>query len=211
MVARSAYAQLRYSPLLLAGTVAGMALTYLAPPLLALFAHGIAQIFGIAAWGLMALAFQPTLRLYRPVAAVGTGAAGHRAVLHAVHARFRAAIRPRQGRTVEGPRSGQRDHDQRRRPTLRSGKGHRDENFPVASRLIASAPPRRRSSRSTNSCASPTTSPTTPTLKPDEKLALLDRLEAGLLGQHDEHASRRVRCARRCASGTWRRATPRTS
>ena len=40
--------------------------------------------------------------------------------------------------------------------------------------------------RSMNSCASPTTSPTTPRCKPDEKLALLDRLEAGLLGQHDE-------------------------
>ena len=37
MVSRSAYDQLRYSPLLLAGTVAGMALTYLAPPLFALF------------------------------------------------------------------------------------------------------------------------------------------------------------------------------
>ena len=35
MVARSAYAQLRYSPLLLVGTMFGMALTYLAPPLLA--------------------------------------------------------------------------------------------------------------------------------------------------------------------------------
>ncbi len=65
MVARSAYAQLQYSPLLLAGTVLGMALTYLAPPLTALFAHGNARIFGLAAWGLMALAFQPTLRLYR--------------------------------------------------------------------------------------------------------------------------------------------------
>ena len=32
MVARSAYAQLRYSPLLLIGTVAGMGLIYLAPP-----------------------------------------------------------------------------------------------------------------------------------------------------------------------------------
>ncbi len=31
MVTRSAYAQLRYSPLLLAGTVVGLALTYLAP------------------------------------------------------------------------------------------------------------------------------------------------------------------------------------
>jgi hopene-associated glycosyltransferase HpnB len=65
MVARSAYAQLHYSPVLLGGTVVGMALTYLAPPLLALFASGTAQIFGAVAWVLMALAFQPTLRLYR--------------------------------------------------------------------------------------------------------------------------------------------------
>jgi hopene-associated glycosyltransferase HpnB len=36
MVVRSAYAQLRYSPLLLAGTIAGMVLTYLTPPVLAL-------------------------------------------------------------------------------------------------------------------------------------------------------------------------------
>jgi hypothetical protein len=65
MVSRSAYAQLRYSPLLLAGTVVGMALTYLAPPLLALFAEGTARWLGLLAWGLMALAFLPTLRLYR--------------------------------------------------------------------------------------------------------------------------------------------------
>ena len=65
MVARSAYAQLYYSPLLLAGTVVGMALTYFAPPLLALFATGIAQLAGAAALALMAIAFQPTLRLYR--------------------------------------------------------------------------------------------------------------------------------------------------
>jgi hopene-associated glycosyltransferase HpnB len=65
MVARSAYAQLDYSPLILAGTVAGLALTYLVPPFMALFASGWAQIFGIATWALMALAFQPTLRFYR--------------------------------------------------------------------------------------------------------------------------------------------------
>jgi hypothetical protein len=64
MVARSAYAQLHYSPLLLAGTVAGMVLTYLAPPLFAVFGSGIAQILGLATWGLMGIAFQPTLRLY---------------------------------------------------------------------------------------------------------------------------------------------------
>ena len=65
MVSRTAYAQLRYSPLLLAGTVLGLTITYLAPVLLAVFAGGMAQILGIAAWLLMALAFQPTLRFYR--------------------------------------------------------------------------------------------------------------------------------------------------
>jgi hopene-associated glycosyltransferase HpnB len=65
MVSRSAYAQLGYSPLLLAGTVIGMALTYLAPPALALFGDGWAQLAGLAAWAMMALAFQPMLRFYR--------------------------------------------------------------------------------------------------------------------------------------------------
>jgi hopene-associated glycosyltransferase HpnB len=65
MVARSAYAQLRYSPLLLAGTALGMALTYLAPPLLALFGPAPARPWAGAAWLLMAFAFQPTLRFYR--------------------------------------------------------------------------------------------------------------------------------------------------
>ena len=42
-----------------------MLLTYLAPPLLALFASGAAQAIGIVAWLLMAVAFMPTLRFYR--------------------------------------------------------------------------------------------------------------------------------------------------
>jgi hopene-associated glycosyltransferase HpnB len=65
MVARSAYAQLHYSPLLLAAAVVGMVLVYLAPPLLAIAADGQARWLGLAAWALMALSFQPTLRLYR--------------------------------------------------------------------------------------------------------------------------------------------------
>jgi hopene-associated glycosyltransferase HpnB len=65
MVARSAYAELRFSPLRLAGTLAGMAVTYLAPPLLAIFADGYTQVMGGAAWLMMAISFQPTLRLYR--------------------------------------------------------------------------------------------------------------------------------------------------
>jgi hopene-associated glycosyltransferase HpnB len=65
MVVRSAYAQLSYSPLLLLGTVAGLVLTYLVPPLLAVFGDGAARILGLVAWLLMAVAFQPTLRFYR--------------------------------------------------------------------------------------------------------------------------------------------------
>ena len=65
MVARSAYAQLGYSPVLLCGTVLGMILVYAAPVLLALFANGPARIIGAAAWLLMALAYQPMLRFYR--------------------------------------------------------------------------------------------------------------------------------------------------
>ena len=65
MVSRTAYAQLRYSPLLIAGTILGLAITYLAPVLLTVFATGLAKILGIAAWLLMALAFQPILRFYR--------------------------------------------------------------------------------------------------------------------------------------------------
>jgi hopene-associated glycosyltransferase HpnB len=65
MVARTAYAQLGYSPLIVAGTIFGMALTYLVPPLLTVFGSGWAQLGALAAWALMAISFQPTLRLYR--------------------------------------------------------------------------------------------------------------------------------------------------
>jgi len=65
MVSRTAYAQLHYSPLMLAGTVLGLALTYLAPVALALFATGVPQFIGIFVWLLMAFAFRPTLRFYR--------------------------------------------------------------------------------------------------------------------------------------------------
>ena len=65
MISRSAYAQLKYSPLLLAGVTLGMALTFLAGPGFALFGEGIARICGTLTWALMALAFQPMLRFYR--------------------------------------------------------------------------------------------------------------------------------------------------
>jgi squalene synthase HpnC len=67
----------------------------------------------------------------------------------------------------------------------RSGKGHRDENFPVASALIAA---RHRAPilafyefvRTADDIADHAT------LAPREKLALIDRLEATLLGRSDE-------------------------
>jgi hydroxysqualene synthase len=69
----------------------------------------------------------------------------------------------------------------------RSGKGHRDENFPVASWLIAA---RHRAPilafynfvRTADDIADHATLP------PKQKLALLDRLDAGLLGRNDEDA-----------------------
>lgn len=64
MVSRSAYAQLRYSPVLLGLTLIGMALTYWAPPLIGLFGHGTARALALAAWGLMAVSFWPMLRFY---------------------------------------------------------------------------------------------------------------------------------------------------
>jgi hopene-associated glycosyltransferase HpnB len=65
MIARSAYVQLRLSPLLLAATTVGMALTYLAAPVLAIFADYPANAAAIAAWALMTLAFLPILHFYR--------------------------------------------------------------------------------------------------------------------------------------------------
>src|SRR5262245_9637665 len=65
MIARSAYHQLNYSPLALAATILGLALTYLAPPLLTVLAGGIAQILGAVAWALMTVSYLPILRLYR--------------------------------------------------------------------------------------------------------------------------------------------------
>jgi hopene-associated glycosyltransferase HpnB len=65
MIARSAYAQLRFSLWLLAGTLVGMAVVYLAPVALALFAAGPARFVALAAWLAMAVAFQPTLAYYR--------------------------------------------------------------------------------------------------------------------------------------------------
>lgn len=73
MVARTAYVQLRHSPLLLAATTGGLGLTFLAPPLYALFGDGRAGLAGWLAWAAMAVSYVPTLRRFRrwPFAALG--------------------------------------------------------------------------------------------------------------------------------------------
>ncbi|MFI1601792.1 glycosyltransferase [Streptomyces griseofuscus] len=69
MVSRSAYAQLRHSPPLLLGTVAGLALVYLVPPVavLAGAAAGSGPVAGVGAlaWAVMAGTYLPMLRYYR--------------------------------------------------------------------------------------------------------------------------------------------------
>jgi hopene-associated glycosyltransferase HpnB len=77
MIARSAYVQLRYNPLLLAGTLAGLLLLYVVPPAGAVAALAVAAAggagpltaltgaAGLAGWALMTASYVPMLRLYR--------------------------------------------------------------------------------------------------------------------------------------------------
>ena len=60
MVARSAFAELRFSSLRLILAVAAMGFVFLAPPLLVVFSHGAPQALGAAAWAIMGVVFAPT-------------------------------------------------------------------------------------------------------------------------------------------------------
>ncbi len=68
MVARTAFVQLGHSPLALAGTLFGMALIFLWPPLAALWGALDLDLplalSGAAGWALMTVAYQPTLARY---------------------------------------------------------------------------------------------------------------------------------------------------
>ena len=93
---------------------------------------------------------------------------------------------------------------------LRSGKGHRDENFPVASRLIPKAyrPPILafyEFVRTADDIADHASLPA------EKKLALLDDLEADLLGARRTERRRPWRSARRSPSAAFPLSTPRTS
>lgn len=65
MIARTAYVQLRFSPLLLVATVLGMALVWMVPPAAAIFGHGAARWVGAATWLAATASYLPTLRRFR--------------------------------------------------------------------------------------------------------------------------------------------------
>jgi hopene-associated glycosyltransferase HpnB len=64
MISRTAFTQLHHSAVLLAGTIAGMTVAYVAPPFLVAMGSRSAGL-GLGAWLLMTGAFLPTLRYYK--------------------------------------------------------------------------------------------------------------------------------------------------
>ena len=151
-----------YSPLLLAGTVAGMALTYLAPAAArALRARpgALARACGLGCDGAVL-----SCRRCASIACRRCGASRCRPSprsiwLYTLDSAYQHCARPR--RPMEGARARQRAEPAmtaQRDIAIRQGPSRRE--FPR--RLVADqgAASRRPSSRSMNSCASPTTSPT---------------------------------------------------
>jgi hopene-associated glycosyltransferase HpnB len=65
MIARSAYAQLHFSPVLLAGTTVAMAMVWLMPPFAALSGHGTTSLLGFITWAFFTAAYLPTLARFR--------------------------------------------------------------------------------------------------------------------------------------------------
>ena len=64
MIARTAFVQLRHSTLLLAGTLGGMLLTYVAPVVLAFVGDRRSAGLGAAAWLILCATYVPMLRFY---------------------------------------------------------------------------------------------------------------------------------------------------
>ncbi|HEY9908552.1 MAG TPA: glycosyltransferase [Thermosynechococcaceae cyanobacterium] len=100
MVARTAFTQLSYSPWLLLGTLIGMVLIYLTPPIALLvglvLGKGTIVLAGAIGWGLMTLAYFPTVRFYEcsPVFALSLPAIGFLYTLMTID----SALRHWQGR-----------------------------------------------------------------------------------------------------------------
>ena len=65
MISRTAFNQLNHSVLILFAAFIGLALMYLAPPLLLFTRHPLTITLGALAWLLMTVAYLPMVRFYR--------------------------------------------------------------------------------------------------------------------------------------------------
>ena len=65
MISRTAFSQLRHSPVLLLGTTLGLLLAFVLPPVLPFFARQPAAALAGCAWLVMSIAYLPALRFYR--------------------------------------------------------------------------------------------------------------------------------------------------
>src|SRR5260370_18795350 len=64
LISRTAFWQLKHSVLMLLGTIAGMFVTYMLPPLLLFTGRPVPAVLGSFAWILMMVAYAPALRFY---------------------------------------------------------------------------------------------------------------------------------------------------
>ena len=113
-------------------------LTYLAAPLLAIFAAVSGQCCRSRRLGVDDARLLADPAFLSRVAALGRRFALDRCGLFGVHARFGVPALAGQGRNVEGTQSGAcRRSDDDYAPSIDASKTEHDENFPVASLLIA--------------------------------------------------------------------------
>ena len=130
MIARSAYAQLGYSPLVPRwhdrgdGRGLSRAAVARAPP------RRAGALAGPECLGVMALTFQPMLRFYRRSPLWGPDASRHRGRL-CVFFTVQSAVDCWRGAAVVEGRAPGHGSDMTGAADFASGKGHRDENFPA--------------------------------------------------------------------------------
>ena len=135
MVARSAYAQLRYSPVLLCGTLLGMAIVYAAPVAAGAVRARAAAACRRARLGLDGICLPADPALLPAVAVVGRGASLDRSTVRRLSP-YNRQCSIGAAAAACGKAAPRRWRESMDASVLSSGKGHRDENFPVASLLI---------------------------------------------------------------------------
>ena len=64
MISRTAFTQLDHSPVLVAGTLLGLLLVYVVPPVAVAFGKRPARLFGAIAWAVMSICFRPMTKFY---------------------------------------------------------------------------------------------------------------------------------------------------